>query len=285
MGENNYFENLIFQGGKCINVSRKIDARFSDMLHWHQYTEILISLRDHNEVTVNDTPYQMDMNDFIFVYSGSLHSVHYVTEDSFLVIQFPMEILTKMNELREPVSLLSRKPYLKYDPYSKDFCQMMTMLREIVEIYESSDPFRETQIYSLLLQLFILIGRIQSITFLPGFFESERSGDKNSSLIAQACIFITENCFRPLTLDNVSHQIGISKSHFSHLFKYYTNMTFVDYLTAERIRRAESFFPDPKMRIVDIAFEAGFSSISSFNRAFKKIKGCSPSAFRKTRVD
>lgn len=285
MGKNNYFENLIFQGGKCINVSGKIDARFSGMLHWHQYTEILVSLRDHNEVTVNYIAYQMNMNDFIFVNSGSLHSVHYVTEDSFLVIQFPMEILTKMNELRELVSLLSRKPYLKYDPYSKDFCQMMTMLREIVETYETDDPFRETKIYSLLLQMFILIGRISSITLLPAFSESEKTGDKNSSLITQACMFITENCSRPLTLESVSHQIGISKSHFSHLFKYYTNMTFVDYLTVERIRRAESFFPDPKMRIVDIAFEAGFSSISSFNRAFKKIKGCPPSTFRKTRVD
>ena len=105
------------------------------------------------------------------------------------------------------------------------------------------------------------------------------------SLIAEACLYMTENCTEQLTLGGISHHIGMSKSHFAHLFRSYTGMTFVDFLTAERIKRAETFFLDPKMHIVDIAYESGFSSISSFNRAFRKVKGCSPTEFRKTRVD
>jgi AraC-like DNA-binding protein len=62
-------------------------------------------------------------------------------------------------------------------------------------------------------------------------------------------------------------------------------MTFVEFLTAERIKRAEAFFSDPKIHIVDAAYDSGFSSISSFNRAFRRIKGCSPTQFRRTRVD
>ena len=285
MSKTSYFENLIFQDGKCINVSNRIDARFSDMLHWHPYAEILLSLKDHNEVSINFVPYKMDMNDLIFIYSGSLHSVRYVTEDSFLVIQFPSEIITRMNELKKLMPALSRNPHLKYDPYSRDSCQMTTLLREITETYNTNDPFRETTIYSSLLRLFILIGNMVNRNTDHMYQESEKTNDKNSALITEACLYIAENCTRPLTLDSVSHQIGISKSHFSHLFKYYTNMTFVDYLTAERIKRAESCFLDPQMRIVDIAFESGFTSISSFNRAFKKSKGCSPSDFKRTRVD
>ena len=77
----------------------------------------------------------------------------------------------------------------------------------------------------------------------------------------------------------------MSKSHFSHLFKTYTDMTFVEFLTAERIKRAEAYFSDPHVHIVDVAYDAGFASISSFNRAFRRIKGCSPTQFRRTRVD
>ena len=79
--------------------------------------------------------------------------------------------------------------------------------------------------------------------------------------------------------------MAVSKSHFAHLFKNYTNMTFVDFLTTERIKVAESLFSNPKLHIIDIAFESGFSSISSFNRAFRKVKGCSPTEFRATMVD
>ena len=48
---------------------------------------------------------------------------------------------------------------------------------------------------------------------------------------------------------------------------------------------AESLISNPKAHMIDIAYDSGFSSISSFNRAFKKIKGISPSEFRKTLIN
>lgn len=108
---------------------------------------------------------------------------------------------------------------------------------------------------------------------------------KSSKLMAEACLFISQNCAEPLSLDDVAKKIGISKSYFSHLFKDYTQMTFVDYLTKERIRRAEAMFLDSKKKFIDIAFECGFASISSFNRSFKKIKGISPREFRSAMIE
>lgn len=113
----------------------------------------------------------------------------------------------------------------------------------------------------------------------------EKADSKNMALIAEACLHISEKCTEPMTPDDVSRHIGMSKSHFSHLFKMYTGMTFVEFLTAERIKRAEAYFSDPNIHIVDVAYDSGFSSISSFNRAFRRSKGCSPTQFRRTRVD
>ena len=39
-------------------------------------------------------------------------------------------------------------------------------------------------------------------------------------------------------------------------------------------------FRKPNVHIIDIAFDSGFTSLSAFNRAFKKITGMSPSKFR-----
>ena len=48
---------------------------------------------------------------------------------------------------------------------------------------------------------------------------------------------------------------------------------------------AEAYFSNPNIHIVDVAYDSGFSSISSFNRSFRRIKGCSLTQFRRTRVD
>ena len=103
-------------------------------------------------------------------------------------------------------------------------------------------------------------------------------------LMAEACLYISHNCTQPLTLDDVAKKIGISKSYFSHLFKDYTQMTFVDYLTKERIRLAESMFMTENKKYIDIAFECGFNSVSSFNRSFKKVKGISPREFKNAMI-
>ena len=65
-------ENLTFQGGKKINVSERIDGRFSDALHWHQYAELLLSRCDGNSVTVDFTSYSLRTNDIVFAAAGSL---------------------------------------------------------------------------------------------------------------------------------------------------------------------------------------------------------------------
>lgn len=49
-------------------------------------------------------------------------------------------------------------------------------------------------------------------------------------------------------------------------------------------QNAQALFSNPDTQIIDIAFDSGFSSISSFNRAFKKITGLSPSKYRQTMI-
>ena len=285
MRKTNYFENLTFPGGKKINVSERIDSKFSDTLHWHQYAELLLSRCNGNEVTVDFSTFRLNMNDIVFAGPGCLHSIRYVTEQSFLVIQFPLELFTQMNEFKAVFSVLSRDPMITYDPCSTKHNEIISCLSKVMDLYNSSNPFREISIFSQLLTAFEQIGLIQGMAASPNQPVNEKTDTKNMALIAEACLYLSENCTEQMTLEDVSRHIGMSKSHFSHLFRAYTDMTFVEFLTAERIKRAETFFSDPNVHIVDVAYDSGFASISSFNRAFRRIKGCSPTQFRRTRVD
>jgi AraC-like DNA-binding protein len=98
--------------------------------------------------------------------------------------------------------------------------------------------------------------------------------------MAEACSYIVENCALPLTLEDIALRTGFSKFHFSRMFRKYTNMLLSDFIADVRIRKVEQLLADDGAKICDIALEAGFGSLSAFNKAFKKNKGISPSEFR-----
>lgn len=285
MDTNNYFENLKFNSGQKINVSRRIDISFSDTMHWHPFVEILVSLNDHNEVTINFTKYPLKTNDLVIIYPGDLHSLNHVSEDAFILVQFPIDLLMIMNELNNNFSMFYQYHFIKYDPSNTDADKMLLDIKTLPALYYSDTLFNEVRIYAILLDFFVKLGQYCINAKKEEFSSDDNTEYKSIKLMTEACLYITENCTKPLTLDDISHHIGVSKSHFSHLFKKYTNMTFIDFLTTERIKRTESLISNPTAHIIDIAFDSGFSSVSSFNRAFKKIKGISPSEFRETMIN
>ena len=285
MHANNYFEMLNFDSGKKINVSKKINISFSDTMHWHPFVEILVSLYDNNEVTINFVKYDLKTNDLVIIYPGDLHSLDHVGENAFILVQFPLNLLMIMNEFNSNFSVFNQYHCIKYDPSNIDADRMILLIKEMSELYYSDILFNEVRIYSLLLDFFVRFGQYCVNAKKEGFSGDVNTEYKSTKLMTEACLYISQNCTKALTLDDVSRHIGVSKSHFSHLFKKYTNMTFIDFLTAERIKRTEFLISNPKARIIDIAFDSGFSSVSSFNRAFKKIKGISPSEFRETIIN
>ncbi|MBX7153095.1 helix-turn-helix domain-containing protein [bacterium] len=73
----------------------------------------------------------------------------------------------------------------------------------------------------------------------------------------------------------------------SHVISYSLNtilkQNFTEFVNAFRIKEAQSLLVDPKSqsdKIVSIAYDCGFNSLSSFNTAFKKITKITPSEFR-----
>ena len=268
---NNYFERLNFISGKKFNVSKKIDISFSDTMHWHPFIEILVSLYDNNEVTINFTKYVLKINDLVIIYPGDLHSLNHVDENAFILVQFPLDLLMIMSEFNGNFSMFYQHHCIKYDPSNIDSDKMIFLIKELPELYYSDTLFNEVRIYSLLLTFFAKIGQYCVNAKKEEFSDDANTDYKSTKLITEACLYISQNCTKPITLDDISHHIGVSKSHFSHLFKKYTNMTFIDFLTTERVKRTEFLISNPKAHIIDIAFDSGFSSLSSFNRAFKKI--------------
>ena len=83
-----------------------------------------------------------------------------------------------------------------------------------------------------------------------------------------------------LSLESVSDVLGLNSTYFCRLFKRITGRGFTEYLNFVRITKSEELLQNTSLSILDISLEVGFSSVSYYNRVFKKMKNCTPSVYR-----
>ncbi|MEZ0184466.1 helix-turn-helix domain-containing protein [Flavobacterium oncorhynchi] len=87
-----------------------------------------------------------------------------------------------------------------------------------------------------------------------------------------------------LTIQDVSNDIQIPVRDLSLLINHKLEQHFYDFINAYRIENAKNILKDvakSKVTILEILYEVGFNSKSSFNTAFKKHTGFTPTDFRK----
>ena len=84
----------------------------------------------------------------------------------------------------------------------------------------------------------------------------------------------------PLSLTQVARAVNMSSFYFCKVFRAGTGVRFTDYLARARVERTKQLLLKPHVRVSEAAFEAGFQSLSQFNRVFRRVAGESPSTHR-----
>ncbi|MDB6140777.1 MAG: yesS [Verrucomicrobiaceae bacterium] len=98
--------------------------------------------------------------------------------------------------------------------------------------------------------------------------------------VRQAKTYIMGHLAEQMSLESVSSEVHVSPFHFCKIFKRATGMTFTDFVNRARVEKAKRMLMRPQARITDVAYDAGFQSLSHFNRSFRRIASESPTEFR-----
>jgi AraC-like DNA-binding protein/ligand-binding sensor protein len=109
---------------------------------------------------------------------------------------------------------------------------------------------------------------------------SLQQANVDSPIVARAKDYVASHHSEPIRLEQIAQALNVSEFHFCRTFKRATGLTFMDYLSRVRIEKAKILLSDKRLRVSEIAYEAGFQTITHFNRIFRKLVGFSPTEYR-----
>jgi len=93
--------------------------------------------------------------------------------------------------------------------------------------------------------------------------------------------YMLDHFTQNLSIDEVAQYSELKLSAFCHFFKQSTGIKFSHYLNRLKIGYAAKLLTNKHLLVSEVGFQAGYNSLSNFNKRFKEIQGLSPTAFRK----
>ncbi|HEY3283442.1 MAG TPA: helix-turn-helix domain-containing protein [Armatimonadota bacterium] len=119
--------------------------------------------------------------------------------------------------------------------------------------------------------------------------EPARAGGQSPSqrgqvdVVERMAVFITNHYNEPITTADIAGDVGLHPNYAMALFRNACGMTLGEYLTHQRLSQAQRLLATTEARIVDVAFESGFGSVSQFYALFTRLCGQTPREFRAQR--
>jgi AraC family transcriptional regulator len=92
--------------------------------------------------------------------------------------------------------------------------------------------------------------------------------------------YVAAHLAEEISIDCLAELVELSSSHFAHVFKESTGMTPLQFVTRERITRAQQMIRETSRSLIEIGLEIGYTSPSHFAKVFRRVVGVTPTEFR-----
>jgi len=266
----------------------------SRVLHWHKEMEILRVRRGGGTHLINGREYEANVGDIFFIGYDEIHLLFH--EHDHLQVQVfmfrPDFVCATGADLFDKEYLL---PFLSETglwsrvPAGSPLAQVITPIMDELEwLYSFQGLKASLRIKAKLLQLLAEVveyGPQDQQIMSPDFRPLQTVGNElhkaNTNGIRRAMEMIEENYQNNMNLDQLAKEADMSVSHFSSTFCRYTNTSPIEFLIRCRLSAAKNLLKTSNKRILEIAAECGFDTLSNFNKAFRTRIGMTPSAYRK----
>lgn len=111
------------------------------------------------------------------------------------------------------------------------------------------------------------------------YYNSKES--RHDAYINEALQFVEMNYSRKITIDMLSHYVGLNRSYLNSLFREALGKTLQQYLMEFRVRKACELLENNSLSIGDVSHSVGYPDQLLFSKVFKRIQGVTPSEYRR----
>ncbi|GMB01142.1 AraC family transcriptional regulator [Pelosinus sp. IPA-1] len=269
----------------CVYHS-KSDTNHFIGYHWHNEVEFFYLNKGNVIVSVDSAPIEVHAGEAVFVNSGQIHSghLHYSTDCEFYAIVFNLNMLSSNTigdcQNRYINTLMNKKYGLpqKYSKTSDWEIDILKQLKQIIHNYLNKVPGYEMAItgslYTIISQLII-----HNKLIISNHARDEGLHNYKRENFKKVLNYIHTNYPNKIGLVDMANEINMSQYHFCRFFKSMSGQTPFAYLNDCRINQAVLLLCNSDRKVMDIAFDVGFTNFSYFIKIFKQIKGCTPSKF------
>ncbi len=253
-------------------------------MHWHDAYEINYVLEGKGIFVIENREIPFQTHN-VHVINGISRHMLYAEEDSLVFnVHFHPSLLldisfrTLQDIAERPFSSDAQHfaPTLPTDNRHTE--EVINLLKSIETEHSAASEGWPLIVKGLLLQIIGLLGR--------HFIEEEEldkaAVNRRKILIrlAPALQLIEQHLAQPPSLEEMAKIANLSPSHFSALFRQAIGTSPVNYRNARRIALAQQLLLGSEETISRIAEQAGFATLQQFNLVFRRVVGCTPSAYR-----
>lgn len=177
-----------------------------------------------------------------------------------------------MDEMLRDCGFVPEKPYFRLADYNG----MMEMMQQLTELYDGSkmqDIACAAQVLLIMRNISECIGRYQ------------RAGNKsqmNFRQLRDILIYINNNYRVRLTVPQIEEEMYISEKKLNYLFRYYVEMSPINYINRFRISNACELLRKTDLTIKEIGQMVGIDDERYFYRLFMKWTGVTAKDYRQS---
>ncbi len=266
------------QSSASLNFMRvPLDAK-RPYWHYHPEIELTFMAKGQARMQVGNHIATCKAGDLMVLGSNLPHDFNPVDRSiacDFFVVQFRQEMLAAFPEMNSVANFLggARGGLLLEDTPG-----------ELATLFEAMDDAEPVRRLALLLDILARLSAFRQSGWqaLSGLAVVRQVAEgRNHQRLQQVIESILDGFHRRISLEEMAGLVHMAPPSFSRWFRRTMQMTFTDYLNRVRIEEAcrQLRFTDKPVTVV--AKDCGFGSFSSFNRQFRRLKGCTPGDWRR----
>ena len=239
--------------------SFKVSGRVKNP-NWHKNLEFLQCIDGNGFVRCDTTVVPLRKNSLVTVNSDVLHSIGTETELEYRCLILDNDFLIS-NGI--PADELSFCPFL-------DSPELVNRFNSVCE------AFLELNIEDFKSVAYLRSEVMQFCVALCEFSSKRAPSPEENNYVKEAIYYIRQHLSEPISLEQLSLNVGVSKFHLARQFKKYTGDSIVQTINRMRCAEAQRML-EQGMSVSAVADACGFTNHSYFSKTFHSIMGKLPS--------